>query len=206
MGMIKKQIRNETVKQMHKKYGNLDQCISLALAPLPPRPPAPASAPTGAAAQPAGAAPAGSLSDNGAQGVGVVPALLGLDGWDGSSVDGVGLKRDSSSTNLKRDTSKSDQMVTGWLLKRSNTLRKWNTRYCEFCLKTGHFEWRKRPDDREPNGFMDINAYTEVQNKSLKSGPQGMEDTGFAIKYETKMYVWFLLSLSLSHSIFVLRS
>lgn len=62
----------------------------------------------------------------------------------------------------------------------SNTLRKWNTRYCEFDFVSGRFEWRKRPDDVDPNGFMMINKFTEIQTKDVSKGergihPQGME-------------------------------
>ena len=45
---------------------------------------------------------------------------------------------------------------------------------------SGQFEWRKRPDDVDPNGFMMINKFTEIQTKDVSKGergihPQGME-------------------------------
>ena len=61
-------------------------------------------------------------------------------------------------------------------------------RYCEFCIKSGRLEWRKKPDDPDCNGYLDINAYTDIQRKSIKSGPHGMEDCGFVITYEKKVY------------------
>ena len=171
MGMIKKQIRTETVKQMHRKYSMLSDCINRALAP---------------GSNPPAAEVNGNLSTTpslDADGPGPTPAGEPA----GTS---LGHRRNVSSTNLQRDTSKSESKVTGWLLKRSNTLRKWNTRYCEFDFASGRFEWRKRPDDMEPNGFMMINRFTEIQNKGLQRGvqPHGMEECGFIILYENKKY------------------
>ena len=140
MGMIKKQIRNETIKQMHKKYSALNESITQAIVSRSN------SAPVNPVVKPIPLNPV------------VTAAEPVADVGEGGK-----LTRNMSSSNLKRVTSKSESKVSGWLLKRSNTLRKWNTRYCDFCLKTGRFEWRKRPDHLEPNGFMLINAFTDIQ-------------------------------------------
>ncbi|QDZ23257.1 hypothetical protein HOP50_10g57950 [Chloropicon primus] len=176
MGMIKKQIRAESVKQMHKKYSTLGQCIAQALQ----------------------ASPSSAAAENSDKLEPLLDIGLTIEGQSqnghlsSSETEPVPLmhRRNDSGTDLKRDTAKSDSKVSGWLLKRSDKLRKWNTRYCEFDFVSGRFEWRKRPDDPTPNGFMMINIFTEVQNKDIQRGvhPQGMEECSFLIVYEKKKY------------------
>ena len=98
MGMIKKQIRAETIKQMQKKYSTLHQCITHSLA-----------------------------EDQSLEG------HLGDSTLKGESLpvaedEQITQRRRGSFGSPKREVPGSDKKVTGWLLKRSKTLRKWNTR------------------------------------------------------------------------------
>ena len=118
--MNQKQIRTETVKQTKKKYDVMAQCIRDALAatsstPLQPLQHSHSAPPNGQKATPlqrqddgAGDSINNEQVDPPAD---ILPPLA-----DGT----VSLRhrRNMSTTNLKRDTSKSDTKVTGWLLKR----------------------------------------------------------------------------------------
>ena len=129
MGMIKKQIRTETVKQTKKKYAVMAECIRDALAapssaPLQPLQHSHSAPPHGQKASPLqrqNGRRRDSRDDDGAgnsvnnhQVESPADALPPL--ADGTM--SLRHRRNMSMTNLKRDTSKSDTKVTGWLLKR----------------------------------------------------------------------------------------
>ena len=195
MGMIKKQIRAETIKQTHKKYAALHACITEALSGMAAPAGAASPAPEAAHARTNGEATNGEASQPHTASLPPLAPSSATKAPPQSKLDVTGVplshRRNHSMTNLKRDTAKSDSKVTGWLLKRSNTLRKWNTRYCEFNFQSGRFEWRKRPDDAEPNGFMTINTHTELQNKVRRNAIKEGAGPGFSINMH------FLFSLSL---------
>ena len=81
-----------------------------------------------------------------------------------------------------------EDVIQGWLFKRSNTIKKWNMRYCSFDTHTGRLEWRKRMTDVEANDYIDVTFDSHIEHQDVKGHPIGFEGLGFTIHCAQKQY------------------
>eukprot|EP00899_Mesostigma_viride_P013767 jgi/Mesvir1/22391/Mv17882-RA.1 len=65
-------------------------------------------------------------------------------------------------------------LISGYLLKRSDTIRRWNKRWCSLDPTLGRIEYRVNQNDRQPKGYMNFDGTTTVivSPMNLHGGPE----------------------------------